>query len=92
MIAVVVPLGMGLLFVGIVFSPLMFIFSACLTALLNMMVFFLGLCVKFPWAYFRLEGMSVWAVVLYYFLLVLIIWGIKKLNGKNKSINTAVTT
>lgn len=70
LIAVIIALGMGLLLAGVIFAPLATAFATCTKVLLNVMASFIFLCVKIPGAYFRLENMTWWAVVLYYFLFI----------------------
>jgi competence protein ComEC len=77
LIAVIVALGMGLLVAGSFWPPLAVLFAVCIKALLNIMVAYIYLCVKVPGAYFLLDATPMWAPCIYYFFLLLAVFGKK---------------
>jgi len=71
LITAIVALGVGVLFVGAVFPPAVFLFANCIKVLLNLMVSSIFLFVQIPGAYFRVRDAPLWGVLLYYALLLL---------------------
>ena len=91
LIAVTIALGIGLLTAGLTFALLTPVFSICIKVVLNIMAAFIFLCVKVPGAYFRLDDVPLRAVVLYYFLFILSVWGMKRIT-ENKNMTQASVT
>ncbi|MCK5013429.1 MAG: ComEC family competence protein [Candidatus Omnitrophica bacterium] len=75
LISAIVALGMGLLFVGVVLPPAIFVFANCIKILLNVMVASTFLFVQVPGAYFEINNVSIWGVILYYILFFLSMQG-----------------
>ncbi len=59
-------LGMGLL-VGYGLAPL---FAVCIQMVLNLMVWFMVICAKIPWAYFTFKDINIWNIISYYCLVI----------------------
>ncbi len=79
--AVVVILGMGLLAFGLVLPAAAFVFAQCLGFVLNVMAGLVFLFVRIPGAYFYLDEVSLWLIVLYYVLLLSGLWVGLRLTG-----------
>ncbi|MBI5149652.1 MAG: ComEC family competence protein, partial [Candidatus Omnitrophica bacterium] len=74
--SLIVVLGLGVLLTGLVLPGVTFLFADCIRVLLALMVKFVFWCVQIPGAYFRVPGVPVPVIVLYYAALcaVLYLW------------------
>ena len=85
--SIIVVLGFGLLFMGMVFPLWAGMAALSLKLALNIMVGIIFLCDKIPYAYFYVKALSVWFVISYYiifFIIVFFPWQniLKKINLK----------
>lgn len=77
LMAAIVSLGLGLLLVGLFWPGAAVAFALCLKVVLNLMVAIVFLCVKLPGAYIEVPYMSLKMVGIYYFVVGLLIIGLK---------------
>lgn len=75
LISVIVTLGFSLLLVAAFLPSWAFMFSVCLKVVLNVMVGFIYLFTKIPFAYIYIRDVSIWHIVVYYTILFLAIFG-----------------
>ncbi len=71
--SLVVILGVGLLLTGLVLPAVTFLFADCIRVLLALMVKVVFWCVQIPGAYFRVPGVPLPVVILYYAVLCLLL-------------------
>jgi hypothetical protein len=71
--SLIIFLGMGLLAAGTLFPFAAFAFANCIIASLNLMIVIVFLFARIPGAYFQVKDLSLWAVLLYYGLILIII-------------------
>ncbi len=89
---VIVVLGFGLLFMGIILPSGAGVFALCLKLALNVMGGIIFLADKVPYAYFYIKPLSHWFVISYYvilFILVFFPWSSIFKKAKNRPIHAA---
>jgi len=80
----IIPLSMLLVFLvcifGFIFSPLSFIFAWLAFGLLFYEIKLIHVLAQFPWASVSIERVDVWWIVLYYCMLAVVIYLLKKMD------------
>ncbi len=73
LVSIIVPLGFGLLIVGVILPSWAILFATCLKVMLNTMVGLIFLADKIPFAHVYISGVQIWHVVIYYSFLSVVI-------------------
>ncbi|MBF0522126.1 MAG: ComEC/Rec2 family competence protein [Candidatus Omnitrophica bacterium] len=68
--SMLVVLGFGLLFTAVVFPPLGVFFGLCIKISLNLLIGLIFLFSKIPGAYFTLNNITAWHVIVYYVIVL----------------------
>ena len=74
LISIIVALGFGLLFVGVMLPALAFMFALCLKVVLNIMVGLIFLFDKVPFAHIYIREIGVWHIAAYYAIMLPIVF------------------
>ena len=74
LISVVVALGFGLLFMGVLYPAWAFMFAQCLKVALNIMVGLIFVCNRAPFAHIYIREISAWHLAAYYAAVALIVF------------------
>lgn len=80
--SVLVALGFGLIFFSFVFSPVAVFFALSLKICLNLLVGLIFLFNKLPYAYYKIDDVTHWHIILYYIIILIIFLFWKSLSSK----------